>query len=97
GEVWWRDGRWGGRRAVVGYNAITALHPSTISLRVKDRGEMIAGKGEAVGRHPVIGEGERGVRGNAHGIRGHDVSGPHGVSSSFEFSRIFECTRGAVV
>ena len=31
------------------------------------------------------GVGDRSVRGNAHGIRGHDVSGPHGVSSSFEF------------
>src|SRR5262245_25841183 len=28
---------------------------------------------------------DRSVRGNAHGIRGHDVSGPHCVSSSFEF------------
>jgi hypothetical protein len=36
-------------------------------------------------QHQPDGVGDRSVGGNAHGIRGHDVSGPHGVSSSFEF------------
>src|SRR6516162_8880254 len=36
-------------------------------------------------QHDPDGVGDRSVGGNTHGIRGHDVSGPHGVSSSFEF------------
>src|SRR6516225_1046995 len=35
-------------------------------------------------QHQPDGVGDRSVRGNTHGIRGHDVSGPHGVSSSFD-------------
>src|SRR5262249_19195160 len=49
-----------GRNAAVdGGEAIAALDPPAIALRVEARGEMVAGKREAVGRHPVIGEGER--------------------------------------
>ena len=54
------DRRIGREPAVIGGKAIAALHPSAIALRVEARAEMVAGKGEAVGRHPVIGEGERG-------------------------------------
>src|SRR4029079_2903283 len=46
--------------AVVGGKTIAALYPYAIALRVEARAEMVAGKGEAVGRQPMIGEGERG-------------------------------------
>src|SRR5258707_5447623 len=56
----------GAAPAVVGGKAIAALHPSAIALRVEARAEMVAGKSEAVGRHPVIGEGKgRGEIGGA--------------------------------
>src|SRR5262249_22801942 len=45
---------------VDGGEAIAALHASAETPRVEARGEVIAGKGEAIGRHPVIGVGERG-------------------------------------
>src|SRR5215471_4315752 len=49
-----------GRNAAVDCGeAIAALDPPAIALRVEARGEMVAGKREAVARHPVIDEGER--------------------------------------
>src|SRR5262249_4835184 len=48
--------------AVERRDAVAAFNPPAERLRVEARGEMVAGKGEAVGRHPVIGEGERGGR-----------------------------------
>src|SRR5262245_64728284 len=45
---------------VVGGKAIAAFYAPAERLRVDARGEMVAGKGEAVGRHPVVGEGKRG-------------------------------------
>src|SRR5262249_60956767 len=36
-------------------------------------------------QHQPDGVGDGSVRRNTRGIRGHDVSGPHGVFSSFEF------------
>src|SRR6516164_4690611 len=53
--------------AVDGREAIAAFYPPAERLRVEARAEMIAGKGEAVGRHPVIGVGER--RGEIGGTR----------------------------
>src|SRR3989440_13009068 len=50
----------GGDPAVEGGDAVAALHAPAERLRVEAGGEMVAGKGEAVSRHPVIGEGERG-------------------------------------
>ena len=44
--------------AVEGREAVAALDSAGDALRVEARGEMVAGKGEAVGRHPVIGVGE---------------------------------------
>ena len=43
--------------AVDGGEAIAALDPPAVALRVEVSGEVVA-DGEAVGRHPVIGEGE---------------------------------------
>src|SRR5262249_7587340 len=43
-----------------------AFHAPAERLRVEVCGEMVAGKGEAVGRHPVVGEGQgRGEIGRA--------------------------------
>jgi hypothetical protein len=41
------------------WSTITGLEARAHALRVEARGEMIAGKGVAVRRHPVIGEGGR--------------------------------------
>ena len=38
-----------------------ALDARADALRVEARGQMIAERGEAVGRHPVVGEGKRGA------------------------------------
>ena len=46
--------------------AIAAFEPPADALRIELRGEVVAGKGETVGRHPVVGEGEgRGEIGRA--------------------------------
>src|SRR5262249_47526065 len=46
--------------AIESCKAIPALHASAERLRIKTGGKVVAGKGEAVGRHPVVGVGERG-------------------------------------
>ena len=38
--------------------AIAAFEPPAVALRIEVRGQVVAGEGETVGRHPVIGEGE---------------------------------------
>src|SRR5262249_24077057 len=45
--------------AIDGGEAIAALQAAAEALRVEACGEVVAGKGEAVGRHPMVGEGER--------------------------------------
>src|SRR5262249_58245719 len=54
------DRRVGREPAVDGGETIAAFDPRAEGLRVEARAEMVAGKGEAVGRHPVIGVGKRG-------------------------------------
>src|SRR5262249_56853259 len=57
GRGGWNSGQ---RAAIEGREAVAALDSAGDALRVEARGEMVAGKGEAVGRHPVIGVGEGG-------------------------------------
>ena len=38
--------------------AVATFDPRAVALRIKARGEMVAGKGEPIGRHPMIGERE---------------------------------------
>ena len=48
-----------GRNPAVGRpEAVAAFEPPAVALRVEVGGQVVAGKGEAVGRHPVVGEGE---------------------------------------
>src|SRR5262249_59627786 len=55
-------GRWDGgvgrEPAIDGGEAIAAFYPAAEALRVEARAEAVAGKGEAVGRHPMVGEGQ---------------------------------------
>jgi hypothetical protein len=58
-EVLRLDGGIGRQPAEDGREAVATFNPRAEALRVEAGGEMIARKREAVGRHPVIGEGQR--------------------------------------
>src|SRR5262249_59923487 len=58
GEAWGVDRGVGRDPPVRRSEAIAAFPPPAVALRVEARGEALA-DGEAVGRHPVIGEGKR--------------------------------------
>src|SRR5262249_58377200 len=57
GKVWPGEGGKGREAAVGGPKGVPAFEPPAVALRVEVGGEVVA-DGEAVGRHPMVGERE---------------------------------------